>query len=281
MKIIKDISSMRKFIKQCKLQNKSIGFVPTMGALHEGHLSLIKKARRENDIVIVSIFVNPLQFGANEDLKKYPRPINKDKKLLQKENIDILFLPTNEIIYPHILYTYVDIDKLKDCMCGLSRPTHFIGVLTVVAKLFNIITPDKTYFGQKDYQQAMIIKKMIMDLNFPVEIIICPIVREKSGLALSSRNIYLNDKEKVEALGLINALNLGKEIIKKNKNVKFVTKKMKDYILKNYKNIKIDYLDMRNADTLEEIKYVLPNMKILLCGAIYVGKTRLIDNIIL
>jgi pantoate--beta-alanine ligase len=280
MKVVKDIKSIRKLIKQYKMQGKSIGFVPTMGALHEGHLSLIRKARRENDIVIASIFVNPLQFGLNEDLEKYPRPINKDKKLLEKEKVAVLFLPTNEIMYPHILYTYVDIDKLKDCMCGLSRPTHFIGVLTVVAKLFNIITPDKVYFGQKDYQQAMIIKKMILDLNFPIKINICPIVREKSGLALSSRNMYLNEKEKLEALALYNALNLGKEISFKNKNAKFIATKMKNYILKNYKNIKIDYLNVRNADTLEKIKHILPK-KTLLCGAIYVGKTRLIDNIII
>ena len=198
MKTVSKIAEIKKLVSQWKSKNRSIGLVPTMGFLHAGHGSLIEKARAENDVVIVSNFVNPTQFSANEDLNSYPRNLEADCKLCESLGVDLMFTPTPEGMYDNPL-TFVDINLLSDELCGKSRPTHFRGVCTVVTKLFNITKPTKAYFGQKDAQQLIIIKKMTRDLNFDIEIIGCPIVREKDGLAMSSRNAYLNPKERKAA----------------------------------------------------------------------------------
>ncbi|MDO8735135.1 MAG: pantoate--beta-alanine ligase, partial [Elusimicrobiota bacterium] len=202
MRIFLNPQKIQKFIKKIKQQNKSIGFIPTMGALHQGHISLIRRARKENDIVAVSIFVNPSQFAPHEDLKKYPRPFEKDINICKSEGVDVIFAPMLKEMYPENYLAYITVEKLSDIMCGKFRPGHFRGVATIVAKLFNIVQPDRAYFGLKDFQQSVIVKKMVTDLNFPVKIITCPIVREKDGLALSSRNVYLSYEERKKALVL-------------------------------------------------------------------------------
>lgn len=277
MKIFSNPEKIHNFIKKLKLKNKTVGFVPTMGALHQGHISLIRCARKENDIVAVSIFVNPTQFAPNEDLKKYPRPFGKDVNICKHENVDIIFTPAPEEMYPENYLAYITVEKLSDIMCGKSRPGHFKGVATIVAKLFNIVQPDRAYFGLKDFQQSVIIKKMVDDLNFPVQIVACPIVREKDGLAFSSRNVYLSCEERKKALSLSRSLQTAKNLIK-CKNVKSAEKiisEIKKIISPNVD--KIDYIVFRDAETLEEVKYI--KKKVVLAVAVIVGKTRLIDNI--
>lgn len=264
---------------QLRCQGKTIGFVPTMGALHPGHLSLIKKARRENDVVVVSIFVNPLQFGPNEDYQRYPRPLDADKKLLRKNGCDFLFLPSVKEIYPQAQLTYVNVGKLSDTLCGAFRPGHFRGVATVVAKLFNIILPQRAYFGQKDYQQLKIIEQMTKDLNFPIKIVPCPIVREKDGLALSSRNVYLSPEERKQAAGLFQALQMAKNLItsKKIYNSQAIISEI-EKIIKNNPLSRIQYIKVCNPDSLEDIPEIKD--KALIALAVWIGKTRLIDNIV-
>jgi len=276
--ILLPTEQVQDIIKKLKQRNKSIGFVPTMGALHLGHISLIRRARKENDIVAVSIFVNPAQFAPHEDLKKYPRPFGKDVNICKHENVDIIFAPSSTVIYPENYLAYITVEKLSDIMCGKSRPGHFKGVATIVAKLFNIFQPDRAYFGLKDFQQAVIVKKMVTDLNFPVKIISSPIVREKDGLALSSRNVYLSCEERKKALVLSRSLQTAKNLIK-YKNVKSAEK----IILEMRKIIsprvdKIDYIVLRDAETLEKVKYI--KKKVVIAVAVFIGKTRLIDNII-
>ena len=212
MKIVKTISEVRNSIKEWKKQGLSIGLVPTMGYLHEGHKSLIERAHKENDVVVVSDFVNPVQFGPNEDLATYPRDLERDAKLCEEAGAALLFNPEPDEMYFEDFHTYVNMESLSDELCGKTRPTHFRGVCTVVSKLFNIVTPDRAYFGQKDAQQLAIIRRMVRDLNFDIEIVGCPIIREKDGLAKSSRNTYLNEEERKAGLILSKAVKLGMEL---------------------------------------------------------------------
>jgi len=290
------IRSLRKIIpllRKYKVRNKSIGFVPTMGALHKGHLSLIREARKENDIVVVSIFVNPVQFGPKwlwlseakprpsglEDFRRYPRPIKKDLSFCLKEGVDFVFLPKVKEMYPEGFKTYVMVEELSDVLCGKSRPGHFRGVATVVTKLLNIVGPDNAYFGQKDAQQAIIIKRMVKDLNIPARIKVMPTVRGKDGLALSSRNTYLSEKERKDALVLSRSLKLARDLIKRReKRAKKVILSMRQLIQRK-KKAKIDYIDIVDISTLKPVKKISKNCLIAL--AVQIGKTRLIDNIII
>lgn len=279
MIVVKDPKRMYAVIRKNRLKNKTIGFVPTMGALHKGHLSLIRQAARDNDIVAVSIFVNPVQFGPKEDFRHYPRPINKDISLCREEGVDFIFYPTASRMYPDGFRTYVNVEELSDCLCGQSRPGHFKGVATVVTKLFNIVLPDVAYFGQKDAQQAVIIKKMLYDLNMPVKIKVLPTVREKDGLALSSRNAYLNKRERKDAVVLFNSLNLARDLI--SRGVRDTTKiigLMKRLIYKK-KSAKIDYISIVDTDNLKPLKKI--SAKALIALAVWIGKTRLIDNMVI
>jgi pantoate--beta-alanine ligase len=278
MKVISTIKEIRKEIKNLKRDGKSIGFVPTMGYLHEGHLSLMEKARGENDIVVVSIFVNPTQFCEGEDFEVYPRDLDRDIKLAESVGVDILFTPEIKEIYPNGYTTYVEVEgELTNKLCGKSRMGHFKGVTTIVSKLFNIVTPHKAYFGQKDAQQVAVIERMVKDLNYDIEIIPCPIVREDDGLALSSRNTYLTSDERKDGLVLSQSLFKAEEIIKKGEKD---SANIKQLILDNIKKVKsaqIDYVEIVNGKTLEEIKKIEGDVLIAL--AVKIGKTKLIDNI--
>ncbi len=280
MRVIFSSFEMQKEVMSLKRQGKSIGFVPTMGALHEGHLSLVRQARKENDVVVVSIFVNPTQFGPNEDFERYPRQFDKDKELLEKENVEYVFYPSVSDMYPEGYETYVYLEKLHKHLCGLSRPGHFRGVATVVAKLFNIVQPDKAYFGQKDYQQALIIKKMVRDLNFPVEIVVMPIVRESDGLAMSSRNMYLSPEERKNATVLYRSLQKAKELIKAGERDVRKIKKEMEKIISSVPS-RIDYVEIVHPETLESLE-VIPEKgsidRVVVAVAVFIGSARLIDN---
>ena len=276
MKIVKDIDELRKDLKGYKLEGKSIGLVPTMGFLHEGHASLIRKARAENDIVVVSDFVNPIQFGPKEDLKTYPRDLDADSKLCKDIGVDFIFAPEASEMY-HDRKTFVDIEDMSNNLCGAKRPGHFRGVCTVCTKLFNITGADRAYFGQKDAQQVAIIKKVVFDLNIPIEIIPCPIVREDDGLALSSRNTYLSDKERKAALCLSKAIFKGEELAKNGASVSEVLEKMKE-IISSEKLAKIDYISAVDLATMKDSKDFADDR--LIAIAVFIGKTRLIDNFI-
>lgn len=279
MKKVETIDEIRNILAQKRMSNLSIGFVPTMGFLHEGHLSLIKEARKNNDIVVVSIFVNPTQFGPNEDLETYPRDIDRDSELCEKEGVDYIFNPSVKEMYGEDYSTYVITESdITNKLCGASRDGHFKGVMSVVTKLFNIIQPDKAYFGQKDYQQVAVIKKMVKDLNIPVQIVPCPIVREEDGLAMSSRNIYLNPKEREDALVLNRSLKEAKERINKGeKNKQVIIQEILDKINEIQYSV-IDYVEILDAETLEEIEII--NRNVVIALAVKIGKPRLIDNII-
>ena len=276
MKTITTIKQIKKIVSSNK--DKTIGFIPTMGYLHQGHVSLIKRARKENDIVLLSIYVNPTQFGATEDLKKYPRDIKRDTKIAKDNGVDIIFYPSNDQMYPLGYNTFVNVEALGDNLCGVSRPTHFRGVTTIVAKLFNILSATNAYFGQKDAQQAIIIKQMVKDLNMDVNIKICPIVREKDGLAMSSRNVYLSLKQREDALNIYRSLNELKDMHSKGEKYSLKLKTHVSRIL-NKNNIKIDYIKIVDINTLKDINLI--NRKALVAIACFIGKTRLIDNIIL
>ena len=281
--IIKSPQKLQNLVSSYKKKNKKIGFVPTMGALHKGHLSLIKKARKETDIVVVSIFVNPTQFGPNEDFKSYPRTFKEDIKLCKEYNVDIIFYPSVNTLYPDNYLTYVSVEKLSNFLCGKFRPGHFKGVATIVAKLFNIVSPDIAYFGLKDYQQYIIIKKMVRDLNFNIKIKGCPTIREKDGLALSSRNKYLSPEERKEATLLSKSLFTIKKLIqeKKIKSVDKVKNKILDILLSGniIQKKDIDYIEIVDAESLEEKKDL--KGKFVIALAVRIGKARLIDNIII
>ena len=270
---------MHAIIKRLRMQGKTIGFVPTMGALHEGHVSLMRQARRENDFVVVSIFVNPTQFGPQEDFKKYPRNLRGDALLCRKIGADIIFYPEIKEMYPDNYKTYVGVYDLSDCLCGKFRPGHFRGVATVVTKLFNIVSPDIVYFGQKDAQQAIIIRKMVDDLNMPLKIKVMPTVRDKDGLALSSRNVYLDPEERRDATVLYQALNLARDLIRKgNINSASIIQRMKQLINRK-KSAKVQYISIVDLENLKPIPKIKD--KALLALAVYIGKIRVIDNIIL
>jgi pantoate--beta-alanine ligase len=274
MKVIKDALQLQKIAFKHLKESDEIGLVPTMGAFHNGHVSLIEKSVKNNDITIVSIFVNPIQFGPDEDYLKYPRPVKKDLEICKKNHVDYVFMPSANDMFPKAHKTFVEVKALQDIMCGAFRPIHFRGVATVVSKLFNISCADRAYFGMKDFQQIKIIEKMTKDLNFRTKIVPCPIVREKSGLALSSRNSYLSDEEKSLSLNISKIL---KEAVKefKNKPLNAVKKKAVDK-LKKIPNCKIDYAEIVSA---KDLSLANKNTKrVVFMVAIWIGKTRLIDN---
>jgi len=277
MKIFNDINELRKHLEIYRTEGKTIGLVPTMGYLHKGHISLVQKSVKDNDITVLSIYVNPTQFGPTEDLDKYPKDLENDKKLAKEAGVDVIFIPTNSVMYLDNHATYVNVDNLTDNLCGKSRPTHFRGVTTIVTKLFNIVQPNGAYFGQKDAQQAIVIKKMVKDLNMPIDIIICPIVRENDGLALSSRNTYLNTEERNQATILYESLQKSKECIKNGEQSATIIKDMIKEMIEEKPSATIDYISIVNEDTLEDIDYIQGN--ILIALAVKIGQTRLIDNL--
>jgi len=274
MKVTTTISETREQIRAWKKEGRTIGLVPTMGYLHEGHASLIKKCRKENDRVVVSVFVNPAQFGPNEDLEDYPRDFARDSALCESIGADLIFHPEPEEMYDDAC-AYVSIHTLSDTLCGKTRPIHFKGVCTVVSKLFNIVTPDNAYFGQKDAQQLAIIKKMVKDLNFDIRIVGCPIIREEDGLAKSSRNTYLNPEERKAALCLHRAVLRGQEIIAAGCSSEVVRQEMEKVILAE-PLAKLDYISVVDALTMQPVDTV--DRDVLAAMAVYIGKTRLIDN---
>ncbi len=270
------IKEVREKVKAWKKEGLSVGFVPTMGYLHEGHQSLIKRAVEENDRVVVSIFVNPMQFGPTEDLDSYPRDLEKDSALCEATGANLIFHPEPEEMYTDGFCSFVDMTGLTEELCGLSRPVHFRGVCTVVSKLFHIVSPDRAYFGQKDAQQLAIIKRMVIDLNMDIEIIGCPIIREEDGLAKSSRNTYLSAEERKAALILSSTIRLGEEMVKKGEtDAATVLDSMKKQI-ETEPMAKIDYVKIVDALTMQQIETI--DRPILCAMAVYIGKTRLIDN---
>lgn len=278
MKIVKTIDEVREIVRGWRKEGLTVGLVPTMGYLHEGHKSLIVRAAAENDRVVVSDFVNPTQFGPNEDFESYPRDIEADAKLCDEAGASIIFNPEAEEMYCEPL-CFVDMDKITKVLCGKTRPIHFKGVCTVVSKLFNIVVPDRAYFGQKDAQQLCVIKKMVKDLNFGIEIVGCPIIREEDGLAKSSRNTYLSAEERQAALCLSRSLKLGKEMIDGGeKDAAKVVEAIKAEINKE-PLAEIDYVEMVDLNNLEAINEV--KTPLLTAMAVYIGKTRLIDNFII
>lgn len=278
MKVINNINELRDVVREWKKERLTIGFVPTMGYLHEGHESLIKRASKENDKSIVSIFVNPTQFGPNEDLESYPRDLEKDKELCNRNNVDIIFNPTPEEMYYDDFVTFVNMDDLTEGLCGQSRPTHFRGVCTVVTKLFNIVNADRAYFGEKDAQQLAVIKRLVRDLNIDIEIIGCPIVREEDGLAKSSRNTYLSKDERAAAIVLNRALKEAYRLISNGERNSYIIKTVIEDIISNESLAKVDYVEVVDALNLKKVDII--ERDTLIAIAVYIGKTRLIDNFI-
>jgi len=283
MEILKKITECRSIVNNIKKRGLTIGFIPTMGFLHEGHLSLVRKAKKECDRVFISIFVNPIQFGPGEDFVNYPRDIKRDISLAEKGGVDYIFYPTAKEMYGSDFKTAIEVKELGDIMCGKYRPGHFAGVTTVVLKFFNIIRPDRAYFGQKDYQQLVIIKRMVYDMNLDVKITGCTTVREKDGLALSSRNKYLSAGERKNATVLYGSLIEAKRMIKKGeKDLEKIRKTIMIKLKKNRFIKKVDYFDFRDPGTLEYIKKVNEdNRNILAAIAVRIGRTRLIDNMVI
>ena len=275
MKIVATVKEVREQVKEWKKQGLSVGFVPTMGYLHEGHKSLMDAARKDNDKVVVSIFVNPMQFGPTEDLATYPRDLNHDAALCESAGVDLIFHPEAEEMYEKDFCSFVDMTGLTEGLCGKTRPIHFRGVCTVVNKLFNIVTPDHAYFGQKDGQQLAVIKRMVRDLNMDIEIVGCPIVREEDGLAKSSRNTYLSSEERKAALILSKTVALGKELAKTEKDANKVVEAMKKNI-ETEPLAKIDYVEAVDALSMAPVEKLEGTC--MLAMAVYIGKTRLIDN---
>ena len=275
MKIVGTVKEVREQVKEWKKQGLSVGFVPTMGYLHEGHKSLMDAARKGNDKVVVSIFVNPMQFGPTEDLATYPRDLDHDAALCESAGVDLIFHPEAEEMYEKDFCSFVDMTGLTEGLCGKTRPIHFRGVCTVVNKLFNIVTPDHAYFGQKDGQQLAVIKRMVRDLNMDIEIVGCPIVREEDGLAKSSRNTYLSSEERKAALILSKTVALGKELAKTEKDANKVVEAMKKNI-ESEPLAKIDYVEAVDALSMAPVEKLEGTC--MLAMAVYIGKTRLIDN---
>ncbi|MBL4576689.1 MAG: pantoate--beta-alanine ligase [Opitutaceae bacterium] len=280
MRRIDTISKMQTYSRNTQGKGKSIGFVPTMGYLHKGHLSLIKKAKEEADVVVVSIFLNPKQFGPNEDLANYPKDLEKDLKLCRSAGADIVFVPSEEEIYPAGFSTEISENRLSEGLCGISRPVHFKGVLTILAKLFHIVLPTVTVFGQKDAQQVAVVRKMVTDLSFPVEIIEAPTVREKDGLAMSSRNRYLSKTQREDACIIQEALKAAKKMV--DSGTLSIDRVVAEttHIISSKRRMRIIYISMVDRVTLEPVKVIEPG-KCLLAAAVWVDEIRLIDNIIL
>lgn len=278
MEVARKIEKVRNLVKIARSEERKIGLVPTMGALHTGHISLIEAAVKDCDFVIVSIFVNPTQFGPGEDFEKYPRPLQADLKVCQEAGVDVVFAPSSKQIYPTENITWVTVEKLTESLCGKSRPVHFRGVTTVCAKLFNIVAPDAAYFGQKDAQQAIVIKRMVTDLNMPLEIVICPTVREPNGLAVSSRNQYLTAKQKKDAANIYKSLQACRKLIEAGTTE---TRQIIDEMQKILRQIpsgQIEYVSIVDAETLESLDEI--SGKVLAAVAVKVGPARLIDNIL-
>lgn len=279
MEIVKEISKMKEISKFWKRQGYKIAFVPTMGFLHEAHLALVKKAKELGDKTVVSIFVNPLQFGPKEDFREYPRNLERDLALLEKEKVDAVFIPETEEMYPPDFQTYVEVTKLTTGLCGAFRPGHFKGVTTVVLKLFNIVNPDIAIFGEKDYQQLQVIKQMIKDLNLDIEIVAHPTVREKDGLAMSSRNIYLSSAERESAISLYKALLLAQKLVKEGEKDSQKIKEEMEKFIHSFPFTKVQYIEFVDPQTLDPIDKI--NKPVLCALAVYVGKARLIDNMLI
>lgn len=284
MKITEYISPLRENIIQARKQGKEIILIPTMGYLHSGHLSMVERARNDDEdhekaYIVMSIFVNPLQFGPNEDYEKYPRNLTRDSRLAQEAGVDILFVPSVQEMYPEgQSLTVVTVAQVTAELCGRQRPGHFQGVSTVVSKLFNIVQPDTAYFGQKDYQQFVVIKQMVKDLNFPIQLIASPTVREADGLAMSSRNAYLNPGQRAQAPVLYRALQEGAELIASGeKSPALITEKIRQRISKDTDG-KIEYIEIRNAENLSSVGNV--DRSVVIALAVHFGSTRLIDNIL-
>jgi len=278
MEIAKTIADVRDCIKAARSEGEKIGLVPTMGALHKGHISLIERAVKDCEYVVVSIFVNPTQFVPGEDFEKYPRPIDDDLKICEEHAIDLVFNPEPEEMYGQENFTWVNVEKLTEPLCGQSRPGHFRGVTTVCAKLFNIVQPDVAYFGQKDAQQAIVIKRMVADLNSPVEIVVCPTVREADGLAISSRNQYLSEKQRKDATLIYKSLQKCQEMIDSGiADTKEITSEMRK-ILQQVPSIRIEYISIVNAENLQNLDQIAG--RVLAAVAVKIGPARLIDNIL-
>ena len=278
MKVTGKIHEIREEIKGWKKAGLTVGFVPTMGYLHEGHTSLMKEAKKQCDKVVVSIFVNPMQFGVNEDLDSYPRDLEADKVLCEQVGVDLIFHPQVEEMYAEGFCSFVDMDGLTKELCGKSRPIHFRGVCTVVNKLFNIVQPHKAFFGQKDAQQLAVICRMVKDLNMDIEVIGCPIIREEDGLAKSSRNTYLNEEERKAALILSKAIFMGEELVRKGERSSIKLLSLMREMLSSEPMAEIDYVEAVSMDTIEKIQILEGN--VLVAIAVKIGRTRLIDNFI-
>ncbi|HEA83879.1 MAG: pantoate--beta-alanine ligase [Thermodesulfobacterium sp.] len=279
MEVIKKISKMKEISKNWRREGLKIAFVPTMGFLHEAHLSLVRKAKELGDKTVVSIFVNPLQFGPKEDYKEYPRDTKRDLELLKNEGVDAVFIPEPEEMYPPDFQTYVEVTRLTTGLCGAFRPGHFKGVTTVVLKLFNIINPDIAVFGEKDYQQLQVIRQMVKDLNMDTEIVAHPTVREEDGLAMSSRNIYLSSDERKSATSLYKALLLAKKLISEGEKDPQKIKKEMEKFIHSFPFTRVQYIEFIDPVNLEPVKEI--NKPVLCALAVFVGKARLIDNMLI
>lgn len=278
MKIVRDIKQIKEIVRELKQERKRIVFVPTMGYLHEGHLNLMREGKKRGDVLIISIFVNPLQFAPNEDLEKYPRDIERDEQLADKVGVDIIFYPTAEMMYPPGYRTYVTVEEWSERLCGASRPGHFRGVTTVVLKLFNIIQPDVAIFGWKDAQQFLILRQMVKDLNLDIEMVALETTREEDGLAMSSRNTYLTPEQRKQATVLYKSLCRAKELaLQGTKNPAIIIAEMRK-IIEQAPESRIDYIAIVSLDTLEPLSEVQFG-NTLIAVAVFIGTTRLIDNI--
>jgi pantoate--beta-alanine ligase len=277
--ILYKIEEAKRVTRELKQEGKRIGFVPTMGYLHDGHLSLIKKSREENDVTILSILVNPAQFGENEDLEQYPRNFGRDRVLAERAGADFIFFPAPEMMYPQGYETYVEVGNITKGLCGRTRPVHFKGVTTVVSKLFHILRPDRAYFGRKDAQQLLVIQKMVLDLNMDVEVIGCPIIRETDGLAMSSRNVYLSGAEREQALVLHRSLQTARRLIEEGERDSAVIKNKIAAAISEADLARIDYVEIVDTENMQPVDRICGGTLIAL--AVYFGATRLIDNCML
>ncbi|HXX93011.1 MAG TPA: pantoate--beta-alanine ligase [Planctomycetota bacterium] len=275
---IETIAGIRAFVSACRQKGKTIGFVPTMGAFHEGHLSLMREARRRHEAVIVSIFVNPLQFSAGEDFDRYPRRIEQDTRMAESEGVDVMFAPSVAEMYPKGFDSYVDQTDLPAKLCGAFRPGHFRGVMTIVTKLFNIVKPHAAYFGQKDYQQYLILRRTVTDLNLDVDVRVLPTVREDDGLAMSSRNLYLGPKQRKDATCLHRALKRAEDLVASGESSAAKVSGEMKRLIHRIKGTRVEYVEIVNSDTLEPVKEI--KGKTLIALAVRIGKARLIDNAI-
>jgi pantoate--beta-alanine ligase len=285
MEVVQTIADLRARIKAYRRKNdQSVGFVPTMGFLHDGHASLLQKARSQSGLVVLSIFVNPLQFGPGEDFERYPRNAEQDLAVAEAAGVDIVFMPSVDEMYPKPTRTTVSVSEVTTRLCGASRPGHFDGVATVVSKLFHIVQPDQAFFGLKDAQQVAVIEQMVLDLNIPVEIVPCPTLREKDGLAMSSRNVYLSPEERQQALVLSQSLQQAKAFIESNASTSFTSDELQKLVSRHIQTVPlavIDYVEVLSYPTLEPFEHSHSITTLIIALAVKFGKTRLIDNLIL